>query len=489
MKKLIVSLLIFSMIFGVFFTISSSALSDKITADVWNGIELQTIIDMEGGCIYSSQYDNSFVEMGAVLTLRGFALSSDGRYAFLGFLNGGDPYMPAIDMIALDGGGYPCDVYAHYEEGTDSYSYPKGLATDDRGYLYAGLAVRYNYNAVNLCVLKIDENEEKLEYKLTFPVLEVGDPTAQTGTKMGVNGVAVKVVDGEYYLYYAVNYDIDRLYRINITDPEKPYIDESYGHGGYVDFSDEATKIESTDGNKLTVSELSYMDVQDDGTVYIATQVSGGNKSYALHTISPTGQVKKALELDDSYAVALYEEFAVVTAKKPQASGFCATVLDIETDEVIAQIPSTDNANQIVYATIQNDILFLVNQGESGIPAEIYASPLTTGGESTLKALLAKTNREGDVTNEGTDSESESESESIAESESESESLTETEPESTTNAESTTAGESNTEAPTETTTNAAEEQKSGCKSTIALGIVSLLCVTAVPFVIKKKENN
>ncbi len=52
-------------------------------------------------------------------------------------------------------------TYVHTEADGSSISYPKGLACDDRGYLYVGLASRSNKAFATLDVVKYDEKGQR----------------------------------------------------------------------------------------------------------------------------------------------------------------------------------------------------------------------------------------------------------------------------------------------------------------------------------------
>jgi hypothetical protein len=68
--------------------------------------------------------------------------------------------------------------------------HPKGLAVDDRGYLYVGLAYYPNNGSVDFAVVSYNDKGEMTEISYTN-LMTSGTPGASSSPKMGVNGVAV----------------------------------------------------------------------------------------------------------------------------------------------------------------------------------------------------------------------------------------------------------------------------------------------------------
>ena len=457
------------------------ALSGTITENTWKEMTFQPVIELYDRDIMSS-YDANMIEgSNAYVNLRGCTFSPDGKYAFCGFLNGG---LPAMYMIKINGGGEVVDTYTHADELGNSYI--KGIASDDRGYIYAALAYSENYNTADFSVIKVDYEEESMTEIGYHNIYLNGTPGNTSGQHVGVNGADIVKVGDNYYLYIVVNYDVDRLYKFDVTDPENPVLIKDFGNenDGYLDFLKAGTTTVSTDGNTVSVKEGYYLDCASDGTIYLGASITGGSKDYALVKIDPNGNLSTAIELDDAYAVAIYEEFAVVTAKKPEESNICATVINHEEERIIKVIDALDYGYQYTYACVQNGILFISNQSQAGGASgleQILAAPLTTSGEEYLKNLMGKTayDEDEEETEEATDitigNETNSGNTDVTESSAESGKNT----------------EKDTESQNETTANTSggEKDNQGCKSTAVIPMAFFVAALAGCTMVARKKKD
>ncbi len=314
--------------------------------------------------------------------MRGFAMSPDGAYAFGGYLNPGGT--SAVEMFDAKTGRL-AGTYVHTEADGSSVSYPKGLAVDDRGYLYVGLASRSNKAFASFAVVKYDEKGGDGWLKEVSRKVFI---ETDASTKTGINGVAVRELAGKYYMYIIVNYDVDYLYRFDVTDPASPALDTAFGEGGRIDLQSSPYKL--TEGN--------YLDVDDDGTIYMGYTKSDGA---GLMALSENGKsVINTVTQNKGYAVTLWEEYVLVTS---QSGPTCICVYDKATLTLIETIKLTaqhvdkscddfefDGVNSLIGMRVVNDVLYVGDQGSgSSGTDQIFMAPLTAAGKPTVDAFVA----------------------------------------------------------------------------------------------------
>ena len=162
MKKLIALVLFATLCLGCM-CIAASAEETEYTADTWKDLELLGLFYQESDFINSDLAENyeawwwdDYVEevddylIAAYINMRGFAMSADGKYAYMGTLNGGTGVRGVVVLNTAT--GRVTDLYYKYdgENGLagSAFSYAKGIDADDRGYVYTGFAFSNNYNLV-----------------------------------------------------------------------------------------------------------------------------------------------------------------------------------------------------------------------------------------------------------------------------------------------------------------------------------------------------
>ncbi len=503
LKKLTSALLCLCLLAGLGAIFVSAEISDRVLDESWNDLKLSVLLDItvDGAnayynCDYYPDNDNYLtddIEGFAFVNWRGVAISPDGKYAFAGFLNGGSinpgGSSSATYMIKLADGGETVDTYAREDRNGDYY-YQKGLAVDDRGYLYVGLAFAQNYNIVNLDIVEVDYENQKMKAVNEEPieVCSMGTPGDSDGTKMGVNGVHVVKVGNNYFLYVAVNYEVDRLYKYDVTDPKNPTLVSTFGSNGYLDFQDSAATVTTDKGNNVTVKEANYMDCTADGTVYLAAELNGGDLSYGLVKISPDGQMLNTIEMESAYAVAVYEEYAVITAKKPGNTGYCATVMNVEEGTKLATIAAPDECNQFVYATIQNNILYLVDQGtvseSEAVDAYLYAVGLTTKAAEEVVKMRTPTQDPSEIT---TDDGANETTDDVTK-ENDVTTVSDTKADTTDKVDCSDAVTTSATTKSDSTTTATSSSKSGCGSIVAASAIFVPVLMAGMMLRKKKDK-
>ena len=367
MKKIITLLLTLTIIASLF-VLPSSALTEADIA----GFKYTLVMQSSGGMSFTGD-DVLFY---AKYQMRGMAISQDGKYAFGGYLNPSGS--SAIEMFDLNTGkvvaGYQ---YIHPENNTASY--PKGLATDDRGYLYAALAYNKNYGRADIAILDYSSGSlQQLSYA------NIVTTTAET--KTGVNGITVEKINGSYFAYVIVNYDVDYLARFNVDDPANPVLDAGFGNGGLIDLQK----------SPYNLTEANYLDVDTDGTIYLGCKDSSTQK---LIVLSADGSIiLNSVEQTKAYGVAIWNDYLFVTSQdsgkvcvyNKSALSLIGTI-EVTTENIALPIDRDDilfngGANSLCNATVINDVLFLGDQGSgaSGFD-QIFAVGLTADGAKIVE--------------------------------------------------------------------------------------------------------
>ena len=465
-------------------SVGVSAISADVTASSWEGLELKALYVQSGADIYSDlnedyyeywwedevpELDNYF--QACTVNMRGFAMSADGRYLYMGQLNGGTGVRGVVvydtETCAVT------DLYYHYDgeaglEGSP-FSYAKGIAADDRGYVYVGFSFSKNYNVVNLGIAQQKE-DGTLEETALEAVYEFGEPGDEGGIHVGVNGVDVAKVGDKYYCYVMVNYDHDALYCFDVTDPASPKLNKDFGEGGCIIFSEPSNTVA---GSGFTLKEGQYLDVDDDGTIWLVANANEGTDG--IMKIAPDGSAcVEVIEMKGIYSVEHEGGFLLCGLK----DGSAVVVLDDSSYETIATIPLTaEYGDRIVRMLVIHDVLFVADAGnDTHMNNAVHAAPLSPAGQEFFDKLVANLAGKGAEETVG-------------------ETATEEEPETPPDTEPPVVSEpgDTIETPTEAPTDApateapeTEAPKEGCGSTVAFAAVALMTAAAA-FTVKKKD--
>ena len=481
MKKLLGVLLCAAMLLSLA-AVGASALSSDVTADTWASLELKALYVQSGADIYSDlnedyyeywwddevpELDNFFT--ACTVNMRGFAMSADGRYLYMGQLNGGTGvrgvvvYDTQTCMVT--------DLYYRYDGDAglsgSPFSYAKGIAADDRGYVYVGFAFSKNYNVVNLGIARQQE-DGTLEEVALEPIFEFGDAGDEGGIKVGVNGVDVAKVGDKYYCYAMINYDYDALYCIDVTDPAKPKLNKDFGTNGCIIFSEPSNTVA---GSGFTLKEGQYLDVDDDGTIWLVVNSNEGTDG--IMKIAPDGSAcVDVIQQSGIYSVEHEGGFLLCGAK----DGSAVTVLDDSSYETVATIPLTaDYGDRVVRMLVIKDVLFVADAGnDSNNFNAVHAAPLTAAGQEFFEQLVANLAQSGgdETPTDPAEETTEAPAGEVTE-----ETTTEAPAEVTTEAPT---AEVATEAPSET-----EAPKGGCGSVVGFGAIAILTAAAALVVGKK----
>ncbi len=360
MKKLITLILALAMLASLF-VLPSAALTEAEAA------ALKYTLIMQSG--NGMNYTGDDVLFYGKYQMRGMAISQDGKYAFGGYLNPNGS--SAIEMSEIATGKAVAGFQFIQPENSKS-SYPKGLATDDRGYLYAALAYNPNNTRADLATFTYADGKiTQIGYGNVIMTNEA--------TKTGVNGITVERVNGTYYAYVVVNYDVDYLVRLNVNDPANPVIDTSFGNNGMIDLKQEP----------YSVSDANYLDVDTDGTIYLACNTATEKKVIVLS--ADGSMIMNQVIHDTAYGVALWDNYLFITTQNTGKVGIYDKTLltpvaniEVTMDNIQLPIDRDDilingGVNSFCNVTVIDDVLFLGDQGSgaSGLD-QIFAAGLTT---------------------------------------------------------------------------------------------------------------
>ena len=482
MKRLIPWLLTLSLLLslGAMSVSAIGDISNEVNNTSWEEAELQPLYVQIGGEIYSElnddfyafwweeeipELDGAFAQ-ACTVNMRGFAMSPDGRYCYMGTLNGGTGVrgVAVFDTQKAE----LTDLYYHYngEAGDQGnpFSYAKGLAADDRGYVYVGFAFSKNYNVVDLGIAKQLE-DGTLEEVYCDAVYEFGNPGDEGGIKVGVNGVDVAKVGDKYYCYFMTNYTYDALYCYDVTDPANPKLNKDFGDNGCIIFSDPSNTV--VQGFKP--GDGYYMDVDEDGTIWL---IADSETDAMILKIAPDGSAcVELIPANDFYCVEHVNGYLLMGDYR----GECIEVRDDASYEVVARIDiQPEFGDRVTRIQIANDVLFVCEAGNDTVNINtIHAAPLSPAGQEFFNKLVANLSGE-----EETEAPTEAPTETEAPTDDQTEAPTDEVTEAPTEAPS-----DGTEAPTEAPTQPA---KSGCGSALGFGLAVLLTAAAA-FVVKKKD--
>ena len=111
----------------------------------------------------------------------------------------------------------------------------KGVATDDRGNVFVGIAHAPSESIVTIAVVSAEGKRQS-----SANINEDGE--------FGVNGVVVYKKGNSYLLYVVTNYGPNRIYAYDVTAAANPTFDKSFGVDGVVNLKT-LTGNDSCEGN------------------------------------------------------------------------------------------------------------------------------------------------------------------------------------------------------------------------------------------------
>ena len=126
MKRLLIGLLVLSMLMALSVFGASAAISSNVDDSSWASAELKALYVQSGGDVFSDMNEDYFELwwedevaesenwlQACTINMRGFAMSPDGHYLYMGTLNGGTGIRGAVVYDTQK--AMVTDLYYHYD--------------------------------------------------------------------------------------------------------------------------------------------------------------------------------------------------------------------------------------------------------------------------------------------------------------------------------------------------------------------------------------
>ncbi len=322
MKKLLSIVIVITMI--------STLIAGTVTT---NAVVEST--ELELGGIFDSSTINNAIQM------RGFTASPDGKYVYGGFLQGGR-YVVRFNVSDNSQAG------SYKPVSTDNELYCKGLAVDDRGYLYVGIT---HAGHSDIAVAAVDKDMNQVGY--------LSEDLGVSNT--GINGVAVQKIGEKYYLYAVTAYDADGVRRYDVTDPTKIALDKSFGTEGVMNYAS------VTGGEK----DPSYVAVDADGYIYLTYLKSGSGKGSHVGKISADGKsLVKEAEVAQAYGICEAGDYVYVATYNKANS--CVKVLKKADLSEVATLKYPGQTTDLSDIAFGGNTLFVGDHGDNATIGGAY---------------------------------------------------------------------------------------------------------------------
>lgn len=232
-------------------------------------------------------------------SLRGMAASQDGAFLYTGHIQLGSTGIRKIDVKTGN------ILWAYHDAtltpGQPLYKeYPKGVAVDSRGYVYAMISGN-KLTGATLAILNDADGTAVSETFVGFGVLD-----------SGANGIAVRQDGERFYAYFISNYGPNRIYCYDVTDPATPVANTSFGVDGAVNLA-RKTGAEQADAN--------YLAIADNGDIYVTIKLANGAKGDAVGKFSSDGKTfEKVIDCEEAYGIAIAQGYLFVSTYQGEAS-------------------------------------------------------------------------------------------------------------------------------------------------------------------------
>lgn len=232
-------------------------------------------------------------------SLRGMAASQDGAFLYTGHIQLGTTGVRKIDVETGN------ILWAYHDatitSGQAIYKeYPKGIAVDDRGYVYAMISAN-KLTGATLAILNDADGTAVSETFVDFGVLD-----------SGANGIAVRQDGDRFYAYFISNYGPNRIYCYDVTDPAAPVPNTGFGVDGVVNLA-RKTGVEEADAN--------YLAIADNGDIYVTIKLANGAKADAVGRFSSDGKTfEKVIDCEEAYGITIAEGCLFVSTYQGEAS-------------------------------------------------------------------------------------------------------------------------------------------------------------------------
>ena len=255
--------------------------------------------------------------------LRGFTVSPDGKNMYLGYLHElgpGPGHISRYDTATLEKTGDFVPLADPNIPISSSNCFPKGLAVDNRGFLFVGVT----HAETEYCSIYCVGNNF---VEISHIVEDLGDVT-------GINGITTQKLGDRILLYVLTCYNKDTIRCYDVTDPRDMKLYEGFGDGGVVDY------------NKLTGSErdAGYIAVDLDGNVYITclTDDSGPRKGSDVLKLSPDGKsIVKRTKIKEAYGISFAGDYLFVSTYNDDQSEVHSAAITFTLPLRAANLPTT----------------------------------------------------------------------------------------------------------------------------------------------------
>ena len=216
-------------------------------------------------------------------SLRGIALSPDGSQEYVGFIQGTSGTTAVREYSsAVLAGTNPAVTSSVSLSGLQ----PKGVAVDDRGFVYTTDNNSAGANSEKFSIFSSD----LLTTESITTTATAGPPAYQLG------GIDAQKVGGNYYAYVASNKGAATIERWNVNNPAAPVLDTSWASSGILN-------LKTTQGTSAFVNGLT---VASDGTIYATGGVLGTGRGDKVFKISADASTIASANVDQALDVALF---------------------------------------------------------------------------------------------------------------------------------------------------------------------------------------
>lgn len=267
-------------------------------------------------------------------SLRGLTASADGAYLYGGFIKGAPRGVYKIDAQTGE------DVWYYQDQGYSQPGFCKGVAVDDRGYVYVGVTTWEQDGELQLAVLNDETGEE---ISLT-PISAIG--------KVGTNGVAVRKDGDKYLLYLITNYNVNTVRCYDVTDVNAPTVYQDFAMDGVMDIP-ALTKSDFAEGTALAFA--------GDGSFYMTANLGNGSKGDSVLHISGDGKnILSQTALNEAYGLELYGEYLFVSTYLEGTSS--VHVLNAADLKELAEVGNLPDCTQYTGVVFRNGKLYISDQ-------------------------------------------------------------------------------------------------------------------------------
>jgi hypothetical protein len=218
-----------------------------------------------------SDYRGTSSPASQARSLRGLALSDDDSSIYTGFIQGtSSSAVRKLSSGIIAGTIAPGDPDIQGEATIASSRQPKGVATDDRGNVYA--------------TLSLNTNSTSQQFRIYNSTLTSVVSTTVAGSVAGsqFGGMAVQKLGSDYYLYLGRNGGQGLIERWNVTNPAVPVLDTTWASSGILN-------LKTFNSNQWPNAFVNGLDIASDGTIYAAGGILGTGRGDSVFRISPDG--------------------------------------------------------------------------------------------------------------------------------------------------------------------------------------------------------